>query len=207
VPPNEDRPSDQEGRPTNQDTVDTSISLADEDLEAAKLLGYAPLTDVEVAELGYIPTELGWAPRPGRHRPQPAPTLEETLANIVEAPTELPEALAELEAIQAAARAILESDDDQEHKTGAMRALFETAEVCQLPNWARDAIERTIDQFFDQDEGPPARASWETETRRLRRLGYSACPVCCIDLPTDDEIDRLEAARREWFATEARRSS
>lgn len=118
-----------------------------------------------------------------------------------ESDTPLP--IRELSAIRSATARVLEDEvATAETKTVLIRRLFKAAEAAQLPAWARAAVRKEIDHFFGRDLRPHVPSTVST-ARRLRRAGYTSCPVCLHHVLSEIECQSFDQADRQWVLDEA----
>lgn len=74
-----------------------------------------------------------------------------------------------------------------------------------VARWSELAIWQEAAGFLGVDDEQPTfpPANFEQRTRRLRADGYTRCPTCLHDLPTDADLERwsrMRSARAEQLA-------
>src|SRR4051794_20521508 len=104
----------------------------------------------------------------------------------------LPTAVREITRVRMAVRRALEVESVAE-AIGLTKGILSAAARATLPDWAEEAFWREINDYFAPEDPPPPAAPYESRVRSLRQQGYERCPVCCIELPSDWELDRLRA--------------
>jgi hypothetical protein len=106
------------------------------------------------------------------------------------------ETLAELEALGAAAHALLAHPSlTQADRERGLLQLLARAKASRVPQLAAEALLRQLDASLDGTLREPARPigdGWAPRQRVLRALGYATCPTCAAAVADERTIRRLE---------------
>jgi hypothetical protein len=123
---------------------------------------------------------------------------------VLDAPGDpgLPRALQEVQAVRSAARFVAhEAELPIEDRALALVGLLAVVKATEIPWLAAQAV---LAELVPEDEPPLPPDRWEVTQRRLRRVGYSECPLCQAAIARDAELERYDRMRR-WAAEDAAR--
>jgi hypothetical protein len=109
---------------------------------------------------------------------------------------EVEQTLAEVEALGAAAHAVLAHPSlTQADRERGLLQLLARAKASSVPQLACEAILRQIDAALDGTLYEPPRPvgdGWARRQRVLRALGYTTCPTCAAAVADERTLRRLE---------------